>query len=165
MIRTMILAGCAALLLCGQASAQQQYYGKWKKSSDGRYYCDYYYKARPADAAYKKQYVIYSPKDPHWVYWANPKDNPDNAKGADSYWARCPTKYHPTYGQQIKAGKDIWCILPADKRPAEFAKLNAADFPEPKVMSPPIPGAPNGGGTIACPPDVEPALDPADLPK
>ena len=164
MIRTMLLAGFAFLLLGETASAQTQYYGKWKKSSDGRYYCDYYYKSTPAATAYKKQYVIYNPKDPNWVYWSNPKDNPDNAKKVDSYWARCPTKLHPTYGKDIKAGKDIWSILPADKRPSEYAKINAADFPEPKVMSPPIPGE-GAKGTIECPPDVVASLDPLDLPK
>ena len=66
--------------------------------------------------------------------------------------------------KDIKAGKDIWSILPADKRPSEFAKVNAADFPEPKVMLPPIPGE-GSRGTIDCPPDPVAALDPADLPK
>ena len=79
-------------------------------------------------------------------------------------WARCPTKLHPTYGKQIRAGKDIWCILPAAKRPAEFAKIDAADFPEPKVMSPPIPGE-GAEGSIACPTDPLPFVDPEDLPK
>ena len=164
MIRTLFLTGFAVLLLGDTAAAQQQKYGQWKKSNDGRYYCDYLYKSKPADAAYKKQYVFYNPKDPHWVYWVNPKDNPDNRKQVDSYWARCPTKLHPTYGKQIRAGKDIWCILPAAKRPAEFAKIDAADFPEPKVMSPPIPGE-GAEGSIACPTDPLPFVDPEDLPK
>jgi hypothetical protein len=154
----MLLTGFAVLALAQSAAAQNQVYGKWATASDGRRYCEYLYKSTPDARAYKKQYVFFDPRDPHWVYWANPANNPDNKSGKDSYWARCPTKAHPKLGQLIKDGKDVWSILPPDKRVSRFADLNKAAFPEAKVMSPPIPGSMDGR-TIDCPPD------PPDLPK
>ena len=143
------------------ASAQSQRYDEpWKKAADGRYFIEYLYKSKPTDRAFKKQYVFYDRKDPHWVYWVNPKSNPDNKSGKDSYWARCPTKANPTWGKAIKAGKDVWSILPAADRVNEFAGLKRAKFPEDKEMAPPVPGAaPGDKRTIPCPPD------PPDLPK
>lgn len=158
MFRTLLLAGFVLLVQGQPASAQRQSYGKWTRASDGRHHVPYYYKSSPSATSYKKQYVFFDPKDPHWVYWSNPANNPDNKSGKDSYWARCPTRAHPTYGKLIAQGKDVWSILPPGKRVTRHADLQGAAFPEAKVMSPPIPGA-TDGITIPCPPD------PPDLPK
>lgn len=160
MTRSLVLAGLALAVLTGRAPAQgkTQMYAGWKKASDGRYYCEYLYKSKKDDSAYKKQYVIYDPKDPKWVYWSNPASNPDNKTGKDVYWARCPTKAHPTLGKQVQAGKDIWSMLPDGKKPNKYEDLRDADFGPPKEMSPPVPGS-SDGRSIPCPPD------PPDLPK
>lgn len=153
----LLMSGAAVLVLSLPAVAQTQKYGSWKRATDGRMYCEYYYKSTANADAFKYQYVFFDPKDPHWVYWANPKTNPDNKSGKESYWARCPTKAHPTLGKLIKEGKDVWSILPPDSRVSRYEDLKKADFPEAKVMSPPVPGS-TDGRTIACP------TDPPDLP-
>jgi hypothetical protein len=105
--------------------------------------------------------VVYDPKDPDWVYWMNPPTNPYNKKGEKVYWARCPTKANPAFGKLIKDGKDVWSILPAANRQTDFARLKNADFPEPQVMSPPMPNQDNPKRGIPCPPSP----DPRDLPE
>src|SRR5258708_312640 len=140
MLRIIALTGLAVLVIGGPVSAQDQSYGSWARSADGRWYCSYFYKSNSGDSSYKKQYVFYDPKDPCWVYWANPKDNPDNKSGKDKYWARCPTKAHPKLGQLVKEGKDVWSLLPDDKKPSRFADLNDGDFPPSTISCPPIPG-------------------------
>jgi hypothetical protein len=163
MKRTTAMVVLGALLAAGTAGGQRppsQYYTKWTKDSTGRWYCQYVYKSKVTDRAYKTQYVFWNPKDPTWVYWANPKTNPDNKTGADKYWGRCPTKAHPKFGKLIKQGKDVWSILPPGKRPSRMADLREGDFPLAKEMAPPVPGAPPGDRrTIPCP------TDPPDLPK
>ena len=51
MFRTILLAGFAFLVLSQSAPAQSQSYGKWSRASDGRYYCEYYYKSVPTAKA------------------------------------------------------------------------------------------------------------------
>jgi len=172
MIRIAFSISLIMLVHNGPLLAQDQKFGEWRKSPDGRCYCVYLYKSKPSDAAFKKQYLIYHPKDPDWIYWVNPKSNPDNKSGADSYWARCPTKANPKFGKMIEQGKDIWSILPAGRRQAAFAKLNVNDFPEAEVMMPPVPGTTDGKRTIPCPPEAPTVAktpvapkDPIDLPN
>jgi hypothetical protein len=156
--RLLTIVGLASATTAAQA--EDQMYGQWSYSqSKGYFYCSYLYKSDPGDSAFKKQYVIYAPKkDQYWVYWCNPKDNPDNKAGVDKYWGRCPTKAHPKLGKLVKEGKDVWSILPPDKRKSRLGDLVEADFPEAKVMAPPVPGSTDPKRTIPCPPD------PPDLP-
>lgn len=161
MRRTFILIGLT-LLFGNRALAQDQYYvNRWQKDgANNRWYCEYHYKPTPTSKE-GVQYIVYDPKDPHWVYWLNPAANVHNAKGQKVYWARCPTKYHPTLGKQVAQGTDYWSILPPEKRTSDFTKLNNADFPNAKEMHPPVPNAPaTDKRTIPCPPNL-----PDDLPK
>ena len=158
MTRLLCLTGLALVVAAPAAAADGQFYTPWKKAADGRYYCEYLYKSTVTETTYKTQYVFFDPKDPQWVYWANPGTNPDNKSGKDKYWGRCPTKAHPTLGKLIKEGKDVWSVLPDDKKKERFADLKDADFPPAKVMAPPVPGS-KDGRTIACP------TDPPDLPR
>jgi hypothetical protein len=136
------------------AEVPEQSYTAWKYSdAKGYYYCQYFYKSSAGDAAYKEQFVIFSPKDPNWVYWCNPSDNPDNKAGVAKFWGRCPTKANPTFGKLVKEGKDVWSVLPDDKKKSRLADLVEEDFPVARVMSPPIPGSKDPKRTIYCPPD------------
>jgi hypothetical protein len=153
MSRTLLFACVALLTAAGTSNAQDQKYEPWKKGTDGRWFREYHYKSDPGDTGYKKQYVFWNPKDPNWVYWANPKTNPDNDSGQDKYWARCPTRHHPKFGAQVKMNVDIWCILPKDKRPSRSADLKEEDFPEAELKSPPIPKSKDPKRTITCVPD------------
>jgi hypothetical protein len=135
------------------ADADQSYSG-WKYSSARGYYdCQYLYKSNAGDVTYKEQFVIFTPKDPNWVYWCNPHNNPDNKSGVAKFWGRCPTRVNPDFGKLVKAGKDVWSILPDDKKKSRLADLVDADFPRAKVMAAPIPGSKNPRRTITCPPD------------
>jgi hypothetical protein len=150
-----LAVACSALLGGAALGAQpDQSYTGWKYSAaKGYYYCHYYYKSNEGDAAYKEQFVIYTPKDPNWVYWCNPANNPDNKSGQPKFWGRCPTKANPTFGKLVKEGKDVWSVLPDDKKKSRLADLVEADFPKAKVMAPRIPGAKDPKWTITCPPD------------
>ena len=105
MFRSLLLAGFVLLVWGQVAEAQSQSYGKWTRAADGRHYVPYYYKSTPTATAFKKQYVFHDPKDPHWVYWSNPANNPDNKSGKDSYWARCPDGNHAAIRASLRSGR------------------------------------------------------------
>jgi len=150
-----MLVACVVLVGGPVSGAEQeQSYTSWRYSTaKAYYYCHYYYKSNAGDMAYKEQFVIFNPKDPHWVYWCNPANNPDNKSNEPKFWGRCPTKAHPTLGKLVKQGKDVWSVLPDNKKKARLGDLKEADFPEAKVMAPPIPGSRDPKRTITCPPD------------
>ena len=158
MLRAVAITGLVVLLvgMAYQAPPAASPYGKWQKDTPtGRYYCEYHYRPSDKDPV-GVHYVVYDPHDPGWVYWLNTPDNPYNKKGEKSYWARCPTRANPTFGKQIREGKDLWSILPPEKRKSEFTSLRKDDFPEPKEMSPPVPNQDNPKRVIPCPPDPAP---------
>jgi hypothetical protein len=149
-----LTVACSALMGGAVFGEEEQSYTRWTYSeAKGYYYCRYYYKSDPGAVAYKEQFVIFNPRDKDWVYWCNPADNPDNKTSKPVFWGRCPTKANPTWGKAVKEGKDVWSILPNDKKKSRLADLVEADFPRAKVMAPPIPGSKDLKRTITCPPD------------
>jgi hypothetical protein len=148
--RLFLVAGLVAAagpgLTQAQTASQRQFYSAWRFSqSKGYYFCSYYYKVEKTDVAYKEQYVIYKPsRTKEWVYWYNPETK--------KYWARCATKFHPTLGDDVKKGADIWCILPDRAKKAALAEVDDKDFPEAVNKAPVIPGS-TDGKTVYCPPD------------
>jgi hypothetical protein len=149
------LAGltAVALFLTGLVStearppaAKRQYYDqKWTYYQPGKYYYKrYHYKPKATDVKYKQQVVVYKPqKTKDYVYWYNP----DTKK----YWARCPTVNNPTYGQEVKKGKDYWSILPQNDRQASLNKIDDSKFGQMTQQSPQIPQS-NDNTKIDCPP-------------
>jgi hypothetical protein len=146
---------CSALSSATALGADSdQSYSRWRYSeAKGYYYCQYLYKSNSGDVAYKEQLVIFNPKDPKWVYWCLPADNPDNKSDKPKLWGRCPTKAHPDFKKLVKAGKDIWSLLPDDKKKTRLVDLDEGDFPKAKEMAKAIPGSRDPKRTIACPPD------------
>jgi hypothetical protein len=132
------------------AAGKRQYYEKtWHYNKKANYhYKEYKYKPKKNSEAYKTQYVVYKPAKPNWVYWYNPEKK--------TYWARCPTKNHPKYGQDIKKGKDYWSIIPPEKRKGNLDEINNKDYGKVTENSPPVPES-NDDVHIECPP--------TDLPK
>ena len=61
------------------------------------------------------------------------------------------TKNHPTLGGQVRMGKDLWSMLPNDKKKDNLDDIDEGDFGPVKNTSPPIPGS-NDGATVDCPP-------------
>jgi len=134
-----------------QKREPRQYYGKtWEYNKKGNYYHKTYnYKPKPTDTEYKKQVVVYKPAvSKNYVYWYNP----DSKK----YWARCPTVNHPTYGKEVKQGKDYWSICHQDKRTDSLDEQKDDDYGKMEQKSPPIPYS-EDNVKIDCPP--------TDLPK
>ncbi len=157
-MRSFVQLAVVALLLAGlgtseaRAPVRRQYYDtRWSYKapartsprSSGYYYKTYHYKAKKTDRSYKTQYVIYKPsKTKQFVYWYNPEKK--------TYWARCPTVKHPTYGQEVKKGKDYWSILPQEKRKASLNDIKDSDYGEITTQAPYIPGS-DDKTTIDCP--------------
>jgi hypothetical protein len=150
---SLLSVACLVLLSVDVFGADQEYQG-WRYSSDKKYYyCRYLYKSNNGDRAFKEQFVIFNLKDPTWVYWCIPADNPDNKSGKPKFWGRCPTKANPTFGKLVKQGKDIWSILPDEKKKSRLGDLIEEDFPKAKEMARSIPGSKDPKRTITCPPD------------
>lgn len=72
-------------------------YTSWKYNPEKNYY---YSKCKFPAGGY--QYVIYKKSKPYWVYWYNPQKK--------VYWCACPTKYHPTWGDEIRRGEDLFLM-------------------------------------------------------
>jgi hypothetical protein len=148
---TIVLALTTLMTVSGRARAEEprQFYGKWKFHTAKKYYYrEYYFKSNPDDSKYKHQYVIYKPSmSKSWVYWYNPQSK--------KYWARCATVNHSVLGNDVKAGADIWCLLPDGKKKDKLqdCKDEEEDFTAPKKGGPPIPGATDGGSITCVPPD------------
>src|SRR5262249_34292160 len=108
------------------------------------HYKTYHYKVKKTDTKYKEQYVIYKPTvSKHYVYWYNP----DTKK----YWARCPTVNHPTYGKEVKQGKDYWSIAHENKRTDSLDTMKEENYGKMEEKSPPIPHS-EDNVKIDCPP-------------
>lgn len=146
-LAAIVLVLSVAVKVPADETAPRQYYSGWRKT-DKFYYRYYYFKAARDDARYKYQYVIFRQKTPEWVYWYNP--------ATKKYWARCPTREHPKYGKDIRAGKDLWSTLDAEFRKDNLNDIADKDFGKVENTSPPIPGS-KDKQPIDCPP--------SDLPK
>ena len=72
-------------------------YSNWKYNPQKNYY---YCKCSFPAGGY--QYVIYQKSKPNWVYWYNPKKQ--------VYWCACPTENHPTWGDDIEDGEDLFLM-------------------------------------------------------
>jgi hypothetical protein len=101
-IKMLALAGAVALVAaCGVSSAKagfsggRQYYGAWRHSSHGYWYCSHYYKPYPNYPTYCYNYCIYYPASAKYVYYYNPY------KG--TYWGRFDIQ---TKGYSLLAEKD-----------------------------------------------------------
>jgi hypothetical protein len=137
------LAVVMVVLLAGLGPAQarypdtrrQSYDAKWSFHKTGNYYYKVFrFKPRKKDTTYKQQFVIYKPaRSRNYLYWYNP----DTKK----YWARCPTIHNPTYGAEVRKGKDFWSILPSDKRKASLARIRSSDYGPITPESPVLPGS------------------------
>jgi hypothetical protein len=142
----LLLLGELCTLEARRAPRRRQYYDTtWKYQRDKKYYTKtYHYRPKRSVTKYRHQYVIYKPmKSKSWVYWYNPEKK--------KYWARCPTKYHPTYGARVKAGKDYWSTLPEAKKKHNLDDVSDDDWGKVQENSPPVPGS-DDGATIQCPP-------------
>jgi hypothetical protein len=130
------------------APKKRQYYAEeWQRSEKGTFYFKKYY-SRPKTSApsYQVQFMVYRPqKSQHWIYWYNPK--------AKKYWARCATRHHPKYGDQVKKGKAFWSLVRADRRQPVLAKIGKGDYGQ-VTGAPPIPGSRNGPPIAPPPPDL-----------
>lgn len=123
------MAGLLAVALASLSHAKaeetrRQYYSpSWmtRTTTATRYsYKTYNFKVKATDSTYKQQVVVYNPTvSKNFVYWYNPETK--------KYWARCPTVNHPTHGKQVKAGKDYWSILPAEKRKSTLSEIKETD--------------------------------------
>jgi hypothetical protein len=94
------------------AFAQVKYDKEWSYNKDKGYY---YKKCMFPKGGY--QYLIYYKEKPKWVYWYNPDK--------EVFWCACPTVKHPKWGEDIKAGKDLF--LEAKKK---AKKLEDSEFPD-----------------------------------
>ncbi|MDX1947958.1 MAG: hypothetical protein SFU86_21345 [Pirellulaceae bacterium] len=77
-----------------------------------------YYYRRCSFPAGGHQYVIYYPNRTQWVYWYNPE--------REVIWCACPTVNHPTWGDDIRAGKDLFLMATVKGRNADDC-----EFPNP----------------------------------
>jgi len=104
----------------GQEVSQK--YQPWQKkvSPAGVPFFESVYTATDKDGKIvNRQLAWYVPASPagdktdlsnHWVYWYNPTKQ--------AIWARCPTPKHPQYKQMQEdaKGKDLWQLIPEEKR-------------------------------------------------
>jgi hypothetical protein len=160
MFKTMLLTVVLGLLCLFQIpglaqgpGARQQYSG-WQYNQDkGYHYRKYEYKAAPNDKQYKHEYVIYYKQDPKkkvpdtWVYYYNPT--------TEKFWARYPTTNHPKYGEDAKAGKEVWSVLPPEHRKKDIYQIDQKQFPEPKAnYCPPVPSCKDNCNLMSPPADL-----------
>ncbi|MDX1946709.1 MAG: hypothetical protein SFU86_15015 [Pirellulaceae bacterium] len=101
-----------------------------------------YYYRKCSFPAGGHQYVVYYKSRPQWVYWYNP--------GAQVFWSACPTINHPTWGNDIRNGKDLFLIAEVKGRNVEDCKFpmpTGANFVPGKAKD-------KDGGDVAlgCPP-------------
>jgi hypothetical protein len=85
------------------------YQCRWVASKDGKPINDQLVLYFPNNPANKND----TAKSNYWVYWFKVTDKQELIG-----WARCPTPKHPDYKKMQKAakGKDLWQIIPDDKR-------------------------------------------------
>lgn len=138
--------------LFGQGGGARQQYGAWQYNSAKNYYFrKYEYKAHPADAQYKHEYVVYYKNDAKvnnkWVYFYNPT--------TEKFWARYPTTNHPTYGAAAKKGQEVWSVLPPAERRKDIYDIDQKKFPEPPAnYCPPVPMAADKTPLLSPPSDL-----------
>lgn len=107
----------------GKAEPRQKY-GAWMQHAEkGYHYREYFFKPKASDKEYQHQYVVYYKNDAqkrNWVYFYSPK--------SEKFWARYPTALNEKYKDQVKAGKELWSVLPADKRKKDLGEIDNAAF-------------------------------------
>lgn len=113
-----LVLGCSIAAFCltlipSRVAAQVTYDQDWSYNNQK----DYYYKKCTFPAG-GYQYLIFFKAKPQWVYWYNP--------GTQVFWCACPTVKHPQFGEDIKAGKDLF--LMAKKKDK---KIEDTEFPDP----------------------------------
>jgi hypothetical protein len=82
----------------------------------------YYYKKCSFPAG-GYQYIIFYSQKPQWIYWYNPVK--------EVCWCACPTVKHPTFGDDVAAGKDLFLMAKdkaRDPRDTTFPDANGANF-------------------------------------
>jgi hypothetical protein len=142
------------------AAGKRQKYSGWNYDYKKKYYYrKYSYKPTRNYRGYKEnQYVIYKPQPKYkqYVYWYN-KEN-------KKYWARCPTKYHSKYGQDVKNGKDYWSYPKNNQKYDNIDDVKDEDWTPEQEKSPYLPGN-KKGVKIECPPRDEPQEEPGPPPE
>ncbi len=134
------------------APKARQYYSKtWSYHATKKYhYREYHYKTNSTDTTYQKQYVIYYKNDvkkKNWVYYYNPT--------SEKVWCRYPTTNHPTYSKSVAAGKELWSVLPKEKRNKDVYSIDDDAYGKVGVTCPVLPDSD----------DKKPMeMPPADLP-
>lgn len=145
----LLLAGGSDGLAQNPGGARQQY-GDWKYNAEkGYHYREYQYKPKPTDTKYEHEYVVYYKNHPQrksWLYYYNPK--------TEKFWARCPSAVNDKYKDQVKQGKELWSILPSDKRMKSLDEIDNKSFPEPSAKCPTIPGSSDNAPIKSPPADL-----------
>jgi hypothetical protein len=134
------------------APEARQYYGKsWAYNSAKKYYYrEYHYKKKATDTTYQKQYMIYYKEDPkkkNWVYYYSP--------ATEKVWCRYPTKVHPTYGESVVEKKELWSVLPKEKRKKDVYAIDDGDYGKVGATCPTLPDSDDKASM---------EMPPADLP-
>ena len=123
----------------GGGSGGSVKYGPWSyHETKGYYYRPCYF---PAGG---HQYLIYYHRaKPNWVYWFNPEKR--------IFWCACPTVLHPSWGDDIRAGKDLFLLAGVKAR-----NVGDCEFPRPNDLGDFVTGSATDqdGSTVNldCPP-------------
>jgi hypothetical protein len=155
-MRNLILGLCGLAvaltmqLAHAQAPARQFYDMKWQFNKDkGYHYKKFHYKAAPMDKEYKHQYVIFYKNDEqkkNWLYFYNPT--------SEKIWARYPTTHNATYAEDVKKGKELWSILPKEKRARDVYDIKADDYGKVGVTCPIVPESKDNTNMLLPPSDL-----------
>lgn len=123
----------------------RQFYSVWYKPKDGRYFFrQYYYKPSPTDTSYRYLYLIYKPeRTKEWMYWYDPANK--------VFWARCATVHNSAFKDGAVSCKELWSILPPEKRKGDLSEIKDTDFEKVESSAPFIPDS-NDGKRMDCPP-------------
>ncbi len=132
----LVVAGWVAAPASSKAqrgAARQVYGARWFHYPKQNYYLRYYfYKPHAGYNGYNYQYIIYRPATPGYVYYYNPHKR--------KYWGRYDVE------------RQLYSVLPPEKRKDSAAKIAEADFP-PGGPMPPMPES-KDGVTLAPPPQT-----------
>jgi len=145
-----ILMGAATgnyLAAQNRPAAGRQFYSTWYKPGDANkryFYRLYFFKSSAQDRAYQSHFVIYKPeRNKDWLYWYDPTKK--------EFWARCATKENQALQGRAISCKELWSILPPEKRKAHINEIDERDFDPVQTSAPFIPGSADKK-TMDCPP-------------
>ena len=141
-------------LLLGQAVQPRQTYGPWQLNKEkGYFFRKFEFKVNATDKEFRHEYVIFYKEDPkkkinnQWVYFYNPT--------TEKFWARYPTTNHAQYGQDAKAGKEVWSLLQPQDRQKDIYAIDPKAWPAPKLdFCPPIPMSADNVNLLSPPADL-----------